>query len=432
MKKIALILVLILSLALLASCNGSQSFNADKTKPEASQAGSDNALSGYTEDQLTCGDFDMEKYCMPIWKSDIIYNETIVFVKNEDGSFPLRTLAYPIEQVLEVRDSSLKTLYEEGVDYEVVDGCIRPLEGTKMFYFNYDEFYLPEQPSSAHVATYREGVTGAGRYLKVGDGAFYYQRQICVTYIRSEEISSTVKLPQFDESKLPKTIEKLRNREDINVVYFGDSITTGSSVSGWDTASVPPYMPMYSSLTTKYLKEYYGYNEADCTGKFTEYNTAVGGWTLANAMDLDTLVNKVIGMKPDLIVLAFGMNDAGGAKRDTFQEDFKNNFKVVLDNIRRWLPDSEIILVSTMLPNPDALVNGTTPLLANHEACQYAIDELCEEYDYMVNANITTFSEWLNTRKLFADMSDNYVHPTDFLSRIYTQTLLSYLIEDFA
>lgn len=431
MKKIILIAALIVSLTLLSSCNAPAS-PSNKVLKGGSSAAVEEIKSKYAEEDLSCAGYDMEKYCTPIWKSDIIYNETITFVKNQDGSFPLRTLAYPIAEVLEVRDSSLKTLYTEGVDYEVVDGKIRPLEGTDMFYFDYDDFYLPNPPASAHVATYKDGVEGAGRYLKVGDGSFYYVRQVCVTYIRTEAIPDTVKLPVFDESKLPNTINKLTNREDITVCYFGDSITTGSSVSGWNTASVEPYMPIYTSLTSKYLKEYYGYNDADCPGKFTEYNTAVGGWTLNNARDLDTLVNKVIGLNPDLIVLAFGMNDSGGAIRDTFKDEFRDNFDEVLKNIRRWLPDSEIILVSTMLPNPNALVGGTTPLLANHAACQYAIDELCEKYDKVVNANVTTFSEWLNTRKLFADISDNYVHPTDFLSRIYTQTILSYLIEDFA
>lgn len=429
MKRIVSFIVAIASLLTFTCCgstNDSQSSSGLESESSSSSSSSlpDNSQELMTVEEimektsaedLSCATYDREKYLASIWNSQIIYNETVCFIQNEDGSFPIEQLAYPIAKVLEIRDSSLGTLYTEGVDYEIVEDGIRLLESTSMEYFSFNNFYLKDAPTSTSVV---KSLKYPDRYLKLGDGSYFYTRQVCVTYIRTAEYNG----PQVrrDYDLIPNTIEKLENQEEINMVYFGDSITTGSSVSGWQFANVAPYIPIFSDMITEQLKDYYGYD------KINVKNTAVGGWTASGAKDSATVTDMVIQHNPDLVVLAFGMNDAGGAINPNFRQAFETNIETIISYVRRFLPDCEFILVSTMLPNPDA-----ESTLANHRDCKEAMENLVDAYEGIALADMTTMSEWLLQRKDFHDMGDNLVHPTDFLSRIYAQVILSNLIKDF-
>ncbi len=363
-------------------------------------------------DDLTCPSYEADKYLLPIWESQIVYNETVCFIQNEDGTYPVEQLAYPVAKVLEVRDSTLGTLYEEGKDYEIAEGGIRLLADTSVTHFAFDEFYLKEAPSSTAAV---ESVKHPGRYLKLGDGGYFYSRQVCVTYIRTEKYTG----PQVrDDSKfIPETIAKLQNKEDLSIVFYGDSITTGSSVSGWQFANIEPYTPIFSDMIVTELERFYGYDGVE------SHNTAVGGWTAAGAKTSENVTDRVIAYSPDLVVLAFGMNDAGGAINPDFRQTFQTNIETIITYTRRFLPACEFLLVSTMLPNPDGKGN-----LANHRDCKQALENLVNEYEGVALADMTSMSDWLLERKEFQDMGDNLVHPTDFLSRIYAQVILNSLL----
>ena len=53
--------------------------------------------------------FDLETYMKPIWLGDTIYNETVVFVGQND----LGKLLYPVEEIISVTSYDLKTVYED-------------------------------------------------------------------------------------------------------------------------------------------------------------------------------------------------------------------------------------------------------------------------------------------------------------------------------
>ena len=81
---------------------------------------------------------------------------------------------------------------------------------------------------------------------------------------------------------------------------MGDSISAGCNASGW--AEGVPFQPAYPELLRRNLAERF-------QSHVTLVNPSVGGtdtaWVL-NAID------KVIESKPDLVIIAFGMNDAAG------------------------------------------------------------------------------------------------------------------------
>ena len=151
-------------------------------------------------------------------------------------------------------------------------------------------------------------------------------------------------------------------------------------------------------------------------------NFAVGGtdtaWGLAS-------IEKVIATAPDLVILAFGMNDAAGRPA----KDYQANIRSMIDTVRNEHPGAEVILVATMLGNKD----WTT---LHHELFpQYrdALAELCGPG--IVLADMTSLWEELLKYKKDWDLTGNGVnHPNDFGHRLYAQVLTALLtpLEDQA
>ena len=75
-------------------------------------------------------------------------------------------------------------------------------------------------------------------------------------------------------------------------------------------------------------------------------NLSVGGtdtvWGIKN-------IGKVIEADPDLVLLAFGMNDS---HRRPAQE-YQANIRAMVDAVRQVRTDCEFILIAPMLGNPD-------------------------------------------------------------------------------
>ena len=59
------------------------------------------------------------------------------------------------------------------------------------------------------------------------------------------------------------------------------------------------------------------------------------------------MIDKVVEPRPDLVVVAFGMNDAAGRSAQEYQA----NIEGVVARVRERLPDAEFILVASMLGN---------------------------------------------------------------------------------
>ncbi|MCA9038637.1 MAG: SGNH/GDSL hydrolase family protein, partial [Planctomycetaceae bacterium] len=125
--------------------------------------------------------------------------------------------------------------------------------------------------------------------------------------------------------------------------------------------------------------------------------------------------------EPNLVILAFGMNDSAGRSAD----EYKANTQAMIDNIRETLPDAEFILIASMLGNRDWI-------RLKHEVFpQYrdALASLCEPG--IALADMTgIWTEFLK-RKHDWDLTGNGVnHPNDFGHRVYAQVLSTLLVPD--
>ncbi|MBQ5840751.1 MAG: SGNH/GDSL hydrolase family protein, partial [Clostridia bacterium] len=148
--------------------------------------------------------------------------------------------------------------------------------------------------------------------------------------------------------------------------------------------------------------------------KINAVNTAKGGqttqWGLAN---VEENVNKY---NPDLVVLAFGMND--GSRKYTTGV-YKANTEQIINAVRAKHPDCEFLLVATHLPNPDE-----SSRQGPQEEYQTCLKELANSKKGVAVANVTEVHKHLLTKKRYGDMTANNVnHPNDWLIRMQGQII---------
>jgi acyl-CoA thioesterase-1 len=289
----------------------------------------------------------------PFWFSPTMEGESVLFLQDQADARPRASLLWEPTRVLSVSSSSGTTVYQDGRDY--------------LWKLGSKELVLP--PGSA--------IVWKGP------------------------------VPSFAGDRLPRTVQKLKDKQPLTIALLGDSISTGCNASGW--AKVAPFQPPYQDLLVLHLEAVYG-------ARVTLKNFAVGGtdtaWGLAT-------IGKVSDARPDLVILAFGMNDSAGRPAQEYQA----NIRGMVDAVTKVLPDAEFILVATMLGNQDwtALRQELFP--------QYR-DALARlGRPGVALADMTSIWTELLKHKRDWDLTGNGVnHPNDFGHRIYAQTLSALLI----
>ena len=212
-------------------------------------------------------------------------------------------------------------------------------------------------------------------------------------------------LPPFSGGDLPKTMSRLHAGLPITIAITGDSISEGYNASGFD--GVPPHQPPYAGVLAAGLTAAYG-------SPIALRNFAVAG----SAADGGGDAESVAAVKPDLVIVAFGMNDSGYAAA----EDFAVSISGIVREIHGRAPDAEFVLVSSMLPNPAFAY----PILARFPEYRAALAGLCGAG--IVLADVTAMWADLLTRKSVYDLTGNGVnHPNDFGHQVYAQVILGVL-----
>ena len=343
----------------------------------------------------------------PFWLSTTMEGESLVFIQQESGGQPRAALLLEPTRILSVTSSSGAVTYKEGQDYVWKPGTkeIALPPGSAISWKRPQDLRRPAG-SQRYALTHRDG---KGEIL-FGGGHEYHDMQTLVTYAHAPGAWAGP-VPSFAGDQLPRTIQKLRDSQPLTIALLGDSISTGCNASGW--ANVAPFQPPYQDLLVLHLESVYGV-------KPTLKNFAVGGtdtaWGLAN-------IGKVIDAQPDLVLLAFGMNDAAGRSAQSYQA----NIQAMLAAVSKVRPDTEFILVATMLGNKD----WTT--LRHERFPQYrdALAGLCRPG--IALADMTSVWTELLKHKQDWDLTGNGVnHPNDFGHRVYAQVLSVLLIRDFA
>jgi len=191
----------------------------------------------------------------------------------------------------------------------------------------------------------------------------------------------------------------------LTYVVFGDSISTGGE------ASQEQYM--YFHRFAAFLESRYPGLVIDLQMK------AVGGETTEGG--LRRLEQDVIGAAPDLVTIAFGMNDQNHyppSGNGVPPEQYKANIRTMVEGIKSRT-NAEIILISSCAPNP--LWRYSSPNVGRYAD---VVRELGEAYGLAVADVYRSWTAELHAGKTHESLLLNNInHPNDYGHSIYFETL---------
>ena len=338
----------------------------------------------------------------PFWEGTVMQGESVLFIRPAEGGLARARVLFPIEEILSVQNSDGDVTFERGRDYQFTPGS--------------NEIVLPAGsriPSSIPADLRRPAGTQKYRLThRDGDGEIffggrleYHALQTCITYRHAEGVWKGP-VPRFDPARLPKSVHRLLNKQPLAMVVIGDSISAGCNASGW--AGGAPFQPAYPELTRLHLEKRFG-------GKITLVNPSVSGtdtvWVL-NSID------KVVESQPDLVLIAFGMNDAAGRPASEYQA----NIRKIMDKVREKRPDCEFLLIAPMLGNRD----WTTLKQELFPQYRDALQELAGPG--IAVADLTSvWTEFLKVKQDWDQTGNGVNHPNDWGHRVYTQVIAQQL-----
>ena len=336
----------------------------------------------------------------PFWASSHMSNETLLFEKMPNETYAEAKLLFVPTKIVSVTSADGATVFEEGRDYvwKKNSNTLTLTRHSGIPVKNWADLHPPK----GSPGTLGEAVGGQTTLFFDPTGAVLHTIQIAVTYDHDEKWNGYI--PQPAEKEIPKSIAMLRAKEKFKLVIFGDSISVGAGASG--TFHAPPNQPPYVGLVEEGLRARFG---ADLAVK----NISEGGQDTTWGV---TTAPKVADENPDLVLIAFGMNDAG---RAISASAYAQNIQKMIDTIRQKRPDTEFLLVTTMIGNAE-WAQLTSPLFMEYRD---ALTRMAGQG--IAVADVTSvWADILKTKK-FLDITGNGLnHPNDFGYRVYAQVIL--------
>jgi len=323
----------------------------------------------------------------PLWLAKKMVAEPILFI-GEEGNRSGRLLFTPDSMPVLTRAGD-SFVYEAGKDYTWGKGSrtIRLTAHSRISSKTSQEMRPePGKPRSLGGVLHSEG-------------RFFHDLQTMVSYSHNQ---SWPDLVQPVSTTLPRSLEKLNSSQSFKVVTLGDSITEGYNASGFAKTQAPRNHPAYAEGFARLLDQAF-------PSQVTLSNLGVAGRTASWGLKQ---LDQVIAEKPDLVVIAFGMNDPVSS------EQFKRTNLEILTRLQKEIPQADLIFVSGMNNNP--VWRDPTKIPDFRETLKSIIRS------NVILADVTTPWEKLLTRKNFSDLSGNNVnHPNDFGHRLYSEILFS-------
>jgi acyl-CoA thioesterase I len=341
---------------------------------------------------------DWEERIAPLTTATI-YREACLPLVEDRAAEAVVQLLYPARRIIEVVCNLTGEKLEAGRDYDLRDGLLVLRAGNPAIQFA-PEFFAVERKG-------RDGaVTASRNAIQLMEGTWYQERQLEVTY---EPVSRDWNIPAASSSlaDLPRTRRLLEAKEPLRLILFGDSISAGGNASKFQGAR--PWQPTYGELVVRALRRQYG-------GPIEFMNHSRGGATSSYAATQAD--SQVAWFKPDLVIVAYGMNDRSEERRP----GYRANLEKILATVRARSPETEFVVVTPMLNNPKQ-PSGLDPVLfIRDEALQLGGPGVAL-------VDITTTHLRLLDCKEYLDTSGNGAnHPNDFLHRIYAQRILEVLV----
>jgi len=345
---------------------------------------------------------DQALACAPFWRSNRMSGESLFFIRETPGAAPKSRLLFPPTGRLQLTSASREIVYASPGDYRVEadSGIVVLPEGSKIPFM--DRAALYPVVGGEYCMAHKRGEEQTGLFF--GEGHLFHDRQVTASYDHHSTWHGFV--PEAHTGRLQRTVAKLNSPVPLRICIIGDSISAGFNASA--VVGVPPGMPPYPELFAEAIRRHRA-------GGVILENYAVSGTGMKYGLDI---VDAVMNEDPDLVVIAYGMNDVGF----TPVEDYRSQAGRILNTIRERNRGTEIILVAPMLGNPEWIYTPVEkfPLFRD------ALESLCGPG--VALADLSSLWADLLKVKSYHDLTGNGVnHPNDFGHRIHAQVLLELL-----
>jgi len=350
--------------------------------------------------------YDRAEYMRAIWKAGKITDESVFFIDEENGNPPSANLLFKPTKIIRAHTILGDKTFTQGKDF-IVEGNKIILTPNSAIYARPISQTYPATKENADKWKCKFKFAPINKYGLYNEGYWFHERMVYFTYEHQNNQWACEKFGEsFNPTLLPNTIKKLKSGKSVKITLFGDSISNGSNASGF--APRKPFMPSWGDLVADTLRVYY--KKAD----ITYLNRAMGGtnckWGVKN---IDSLV---AAEKPDLIIIAFGMNDGIDASKRT------QELNKMMEIVKAKNPNAEFIIVTGMQPN--SMWRNLNP------HASYPESDKKMQTTHVAVADIWDIHAYMISRKKFIDMTGNNVnHPNDFLIRLYAQVVASKLME---
>ena len=362
----------------------------------------------------------------PVWNSPVQYAEPFAMIEEDGCRTPsqyetVRNICrapflYEPEEILRVESYDRTVCYEEGIDYRVENGQLVRTEDSRIPCTGWETFFHADLEEAEEALKnnpvkldFGPVASLDGRYLDLG--AICHPEKVTkwmtvVTYTTKERWKGMV--PGGCLEQLPRFSEKLRKKEPVQIILYGDSISCG-----WDCSGIygqQPGQPIWPELLLGQMREKW-----ESPVEF--HNVSVGGvdseWAIAHAP------KRVAAYHPDLVILGFGMNDRCPGS------EFAEKTRRLMEEIQRISPLTEFLLIATTLPNELA---HTAPMYFDAYQGEYSdvLRGLCCEG--VILADVQEVQRAIQKKKRYIDLTGNWLnHPNDYLARVQAQVIAAVL-----
>ena len=385
----------------------------------------------------------------PIWSQnkDTINNETVVYQEpvlfyTDNGEVRSNVkLMYPVKNIVAV--TSYTTIggafkwYREGTDFTVNnDGTIS----------------LTAESSIPHNIKLDEIKTGINNDFW-GSAATWNtelpKNQVLVTYTYTKTWDDVdYEMPTY-VNNLTTAYDKLKGKDTLDVLFIGDSITTGCNASGQDgkfytytangvggTGEIKGWS-RYLGISSKPYWVNDSWDKQVVANLKSAYPDATINWVnravgSSNSQWYYDNIEKLLGSSgslgavdlenTDLVFIGFGMNEPGQSK-----EEHNRKIKNLIDYLREKNPNVSIVLVSAFYPT-FWNSNKSTWETRNLDVYEDGYFELAEQYENIAVAPVNTaFANILKAKEGVDYIANGINHPNDYGVNLYADVITATL-----
>lgn len=287
--------------------------------------------------------------------------------------------------------------YEEGRDYLVnyMQGTIRRTEGSRIP--NYE----------AHTVIYNN------------DGSFSFSSEprnpeLNIEYQVLVDYSTFLKPWRTVTPKegLENTVNKLKNGEDIKILLCGDSIAAGAQTTGLYYFDDHKLTTFFGYLDV-FLEGFYGIN----------VDSVLFGENGASLQYMNENINQIVEMRPDVVLIEFGMNDHVVEEALVAQELFGSNLDSCVEKLQEH--GIEVILIGFFQQNSEWEKENQKATKVYNDL----IAQVADKYSIPF-ADIYKAFMMVDRKDIYEDLTSDYMHhPTDFGHMIYFSKIVPYFLD---